>query len=196
MNKKIYTFFQVVYKFIVVSFYFWISLIKGLIIYSIIPSIAALYLTIDSILKGKKEDADLKVTFNEYNDTYNQYKLSSFIFSLVMIMSIASLLLLLKVENRLAVIGIIVAVYILFMTFVTLSYTVNYLVYRNLSIKHSFAFAFVSVLKFPVQTLLVTSLFIILLAAAYLNIVFFVAFGPIIYSFGIRIAIKKLIETD
>lgn len=176
-----YAFFQMIYKLFQVSFYFWIYLLRGLVLYSVIPALSAMLLTINDIL-ADDDEGDVKEKYKKYFHMYKRYKLQSFMFTSIIIFSNVVLFYLNKMEGNLSIILSIVAIYILFFTAVTLTYCVNYLVIKQLSFKQSFALAFISVVRNIMRTLLLIVVIFLLYLAAYWNLVFFVFFGPFIFG--------------
>lgn len=195
MTDKMYAFSQTLYKLFQLSFYFWIYLLRGLFLYSMIPALSALFLTINFIIAGDEEDS-VKEKYRQYFHMYKQHRLPSFLFTSVMIVSYVILFYMNKIDSNISIIVTIVVLYVLFLTAVTLIYCVNYLVIEKLTFKESIVHGFVAVVKNIISSLLVAFVIVLLYLAAYWNPVFFVFFGPFILSLASKFLVQTTIQRN
>ncbi|WP_117168637.1 hypothetical protein [Paraliobacillus sediminis] len=195
MTDKMYALSQTLYKLFQLSFYFWIYLLRGFFLYSMIPALSALFLTINYIIVGDEEES-VKVKYRKYFHMYKQHRLPSFLFTSVMIFSYVILFYMNKIDNDISVIVTIVVLYLLFLTAVTLIYCVNYLVIKQLTFKEAFILGFVAVVKNIIRSLLLAFVIVLLYLAAYWNLVFFVFFGPFILSLASKFLVQTTIQPN
>ncbi|MEK3887927.1 hypothetical protein [Bacillus sp. FSL K6-3431] len=123
MNSKLYSFFHQLYSYLKVSLYFWLYLVRGWVIYGLIPAGCALILTIREV-KDNKERDEVAVLFKKYWLRYSRYKFPSFLFSFIIIVFWSVLFSLNMQDNSLAAALTIAAFYFFTMTFVLLAYAI------------------------------------------------------------------------
>ncbi|GAA4057048.1 hypothetical protein [Amphibacillus indicireducens] len=181
MNNKIAGLVTKLYHYVLVSFYFWLGLLKGVFIYSLIPSLVALYLTLDHMKRNPEyTESELKEVYQESYKQYQSQKVSSFLISFSFILLATSIFFLYKDEASWVWLGI--ASYFTLLLYATVSYATYYLAFRTMAIKTSFALGFVSVIKNLSITLSIVVLFVIMAWLAFYNIVLFVVLAPILYG--------------
>lgn len=196
MNSKIMVFFQFMYKYFQTSFYFWIKLLKGLVIYSLIPSLCGLFLVIKDINTGADDEQNMNVRelYNKYFGVYKNYRLPSFIYMIILILLYSGLYFLNKAENEVFIIPIILFIYLLFMTLLMLIYSTVFIAFKGMDAKKGNIFGFLSVFKHPVSTVSIVVILILLYFSISYNFAFFVAFGPFLFGLGVVLSLYKLIE--
>jgi uncharacterized membrane protein YesL len=193
MNNKLFNFIQTLYLYFQVSFYFWIHVIKGLLIYSLIPATAALFLSIKAI-REQKDDEGVKSLYKTYYRKYEEYKLPSFFYSLLFSILLASLFFISKWESKPAfmLILVIIIIYLLILSIVLFSYSVYFITTRPFTFKQAMVYSFVSAIKNIIQTIGVLIIVAGLIYTAYLNFAFFVIFSPFLYGLGMTFLFSKL----
>ena len=191
MNNKLYYFTQTLYSYFKVSLYFWLYLLKGLIIYGLIPSTCALFLTMNAIIE-EKDDQGVKSLFKTYYEKYKKYKGQSFLFSLVLSFLFAALFYLSKQQKSAAFIFIIVCCYFLALAAILFIYCTYLLSFRNLTFKQSIIFSFVTAFRNLFITLGTLIVILALLFAAYENFAFFMIFGPFLFGLAILFIFRRL----
>lgn len=193
MNNKLFHFIQTLYLYFQVSFYFWIHLIKGLVIYALIPATAALFLTIKAIREQKDEEG-IKSIYQFFYRKYEEYKLPSFLVSVLFSVLLASLFYISKWENKPAfmLILIIVILYILALSFVLYTYSIYFITTRTFTFKQALIFSFVTAIKNILPTMGILVVGAVLIYSAYLNLAFFVIFSPFLFGLGLNFLFRKL----
>lgn len=196
MNSKIMMFFQFMYKYFLTSFYFWLNLLKGLFVYSLIPAICALYLVLKDINSGVDDEQNMTVKelYNKYFRLYKNYKFPSFSFTFIIIICYTGLYFLNKAEGEVFLLPIILVIYLLFMTLLVLIYFTVFVAFKGMDIKNGMIHGFLSVFKHPVSTISIIVIFVFLYLSIGFNLVFFVAFGPFLMGLGILLSLYKIIE--
>jgi uncharacterized membrane protein YesL len=193
MNNKLLNFIQTLYLYFQVSFYFWIYLFKGFIIYALVPVTAALFLTIKDIREQKDEQA-VGIIFKSYYQRYQTYRLPSFLYSFLGIVLLAALIYIsrLSSKNAYMLILIIVILYILCFGAVLFTYSVHFITTRSLSFKQSLIFSFVAAIRNFVITLGLLVVMIGVIYTAYVNFAFFVIFSPFLFGLGVTLLFSRL----
>ncbi|WP_440897707.1 hypothetical protein ACS127_07010 [Amphibacillus sp. Q70] len=192
MGSKVYQLVTKAYYYLLVSFYFWLGLLRGIVIYSLIPALAALYLTLQFMKQNPDYDeAMIKKTYQSYYKQFQQHRLSSFLVSLGLILLITLIFFFWFEETAWVLIGI--AGYFLLLLLSTLSYASYYIAFKSTSIKHSFALGFISVIKNLGLTLAIVIVNGLMLALAYYNLVLFIVLFPVLYGSVIIYALPKKI---
>ena len=196
MNSKIMMFFQFMYKYFLTSFYFWLNLLKGLFVYSLIPAICALYLVLKDINSGVDDEQNMTVKelYNKYFRLYKNYKFPSFCFTFIIIICYTGLYFLNKAEGEVFLLPTILVIYLLFMTLLVLIYFTVFVAFKGMDIKNGMIHGFLSVFKHPVSTISIIMIFVFLYLSIGFNLVFFVAFGPFLMGLGILLSLYKIIE--
>jgi uncharacterized membrane protein YesL len=185
-NNKLFYFFQTLYEYFKVSLYFWLSLIKGLVVYALVPAVCALVFSIHEISEGKANE-ETKTLFKEYFNKFKQYKIQSFSFSLIFFVLYAALFYLSKqAGDKLTMFFIIVCVYLIALVAVLFIYSVYFLLYRQFTFKKSLIFSFVTAIKNLFYTMAILILIGALLYSAYLNFAFFMIFSPFLFGLAVK----------
>lgn len=193
MGNKVISLLQIAYKVIQVSYYFWIYLIRGIVIYSLIPALCTLSKVVSHILQGESEE-DIKSLFKFHFEEYKGLKIQSFLFVFIITSSYTVLFYLNQVDSVFGNILTIVIIYILALTLITLTYCANFITFKQMNFNQAFALGFVSVLKNPLHTLSIVVVLTIVIASAYINLVFFIAFAPFLYAIGSKLSLQRLLK--
>ncbi len=193
MNSKAFAFFNTVYKYFQVSFYFWLFLLKGAIIYSLIPAFSALLSTVKELHnEDEEEEQRIKDIFAKHFDTFNHYKFVSFIFSIIVITSFSSLYLLNRSTSGQALILTMLVIYVLVMTVLLFTYTIFYLGDRNIEMRQVIIISFVSMIRSFAKSIMVLIFIIVLLILAYYNFFLFMIVGPFLYAISVNVTLQSL----
>lgn len=172
---------------------FWVYLLKGMIIYGLIPAACAVLLTIDHIQQDKM-DEDIKTLFRKYYKKFDSQKFTSFIFGLLIILCYTALFYLNRTEGAIALMLTIIIVYLFAMILVIFSYCINLLAFKGQTMKQAFLFSFYLVYRHIVISIAIVAVIGILYFVAQKNFAFFLIFGPFLYGIGIKLAVRKVIE--
>ncbi|WP_226670381.1 hypothetical protein [Metabacillus litoralis] len=198
MNSKIIMFFQYLYKFFQVSIYFWISLLKGFVVYSIVPSFCALFLTLHHLNRGEDDEKNISVRklFKQQFELHKTHKIVSFTYTFILMLLYAFLYFVNKQGNDLTIVMSVVLIYLLVLTLLMLTFSTVFLSFKKQPIKLANIHAFLAIIKNPVSSIAILALFILMYLAADYNFAFFVFFGPFLYGFGVIYSLYKHIEID
>ncbi len=154
MNSKIVIFFQYLYKYFLVSFYFWIYLLKGLVVYSLVPAISSLFSVLRDINMGVDDETGktVKQLYKQTFDKYKESKLTSFIYTFILIILYTGLFFFNKQQSQFSLMLTILFIYFLAMALLMLTYSSVFLSFKNMKIKDANMFAFVTIIKNIVGT--------------------------------------------
>jgi len=195
LNSKLFEFFNSVYKYFQVSFYFWVSLLKGAIIYSLIPAFSALLLTIKELHEeDKEEEQHVKEMFSKHYHTFNRFKFVSFIYSIIVITSFSSLYLLNRSTTSYALLLTMLIIYILIMTVLLFTYTIYYLGNHDIEMKQIITISFVSMIRKFGKSLMLLIFIIALLLLAYYNFLLFMIISPFAYGISVNGTLQSILE--
>lgn len=195
MDSKAFAFFNTIYRYFQVSFYFWVNLLKAAIIYSLIPAFSALLLTVKELHNEDEEgEQHVKSIFSKHFNTFKQYKLVSFIYSIIVITSFSALYLLNRSASSYALLITILIIYILVMTILLFTYTIFYLGNRDLEMKQVIVISFVSMIKKFGKSSMVLIFIIVLLILAYYNFFLFMIVGPFLYAISVNGTLQSLVD--
>jgi uncharacterized membrane protein YesL len=186
-----YSVFNTVYQYIKISGYWWWYLVKRVLIYGVIPAGCALMLTTEDLLQ-KKEHDEVKVLFKKHFLGFDQYKIQSFLFSMLFIFLWAILYFLNGLEGSIVSILTIVVIYVLVLSVVAYTYCVNYLSFKKMSFKQALVLSIYTMLKNIKVSVALLVIIGLLIAAAYMNFLFFFFFGPCLFGIGVRLVLKQV----
>lgn len=190
-KSKLIIVVETIYKYILVSFYFWINLLKGFVIYSLIPACCALVLTISDL--QNLLDNDIKTTYKAYYEKYRKYKFQSFLFIFIIILCYFSLFFLNEYNNSIATIITIVIIYVGLMTIILFTYCVHFLTFQKMDFKQSILISFVTSIKKLFISVSIFGFFLLLYLIAKGNFFLFIVVAPVGYGLMSIYVIKRAI---
>lgn len=193
MNSKLIVVVETVYKYIQIGFYFWIYLLRGFIIYGIVPTGCALILTIHDI-RNPLEDSDIKNLYKNHYKKYAKYKLQSFVFIFIIIISYSALFYLNDYNNNISIIATIFFIYIGLMTIVIFTYCIHFLVWKNVDFKQSIILSFVTSIRKLMISISILGIFILLFAIGKFNFLLLLVVAPTIYGILSTLVMRTVIE--
>lgn len=198
MNSKTMMLFQYVYKYFQVSLYFWLYLIKGLVVYSLVPTLSALFLVLHDINKGEDEEKskEVKELFREYYETYKSHRLPSFLYTIIFILLYTCLFFVTISTSAFTLILLILFIYMLVMALLMITYSTIYVSFKKMNVKMANMHAFVAIIRNPIQSVALIMVFILLYLGADYNFAFFVIFGPFLYGLGVILSLAKLMKEE
>jgi len=172
MSNKFVWFLIQLNKYFKICFSFWLSLLKGLVIYSLVPSTAALLLTLDFIHFEKDADeSEIKKVFTNNFNKYRLHRGSSFVI-VFSVFVLVSLIYLSWRSSLFVVIGLLIYAMLLLLT--TFTYAVYFLAKKQREVKEAFIFGFVTLIKNIWKTVVLIVFLVIFSLIAYYNLVIFV----------------------
>lgn len=174
------------------SFYFWINLLKGLVVYSFIPASCALIITISDM--GSLHESDIKMIYKRNYQKYNKYKLQSFLFIFIIILCYVTLFYLNDFNNNISTIFTIFIIYIGLMTIILFTYCIHFLAFKNLDFKQSILLSFVTAIKKIIISGSILGFYLLLYTIAKMNLFLFIVFVPIGYGLFSFYVIKGVVK--
>lgn len=196
MDSKLYIFFNTIYRYVLVSLYFWLYLLRGLVIYSVIPAFIALLLTVKDLKQKSTEETSVKDIFKHHFNQHDQYRLGSFVFSITTLTLFSSLILLNKTNTKISLMGTIIVFYFLIFTLILFTYGIFYLAFHTKQLKQSVMISFIEMIKKFISSFYILVLIIILLVVAYYNFLLFLVCFPSCFGIGINGVLQNSIAED
>jgi len=190
MGGSIQKVFQFVYKLFLISFYYWVYLLKGVVLYSFIPATASLLKTSEQFLI-KENVEDIGVLFKENYQQYKHYRFASFGSVLFIILNYTALYFTNRADHSFTLAIVILLIYLMVLFVVNITFVVYYLIKQVSDLKKLLALAFVSSIKFPLRSLYILFIIAILYYLLTWNLVAFIALAPCIYGCGITTSFIK-----
>lgn len=182
------------YKYFLASFFFWAHLLKGAVVYSLIPAGYALFSVIEDVRKGKDEDS-VGHLYKTYFMHKKKLKWESFVFAIFLISIYSLLFLVNQISGSASVLLSFILIYVLIMTIIILTFTLNFLRYRTISLKQSVIFSFVYCIKNLWITILILLVLGIVVNTANKNLIFLLFIAPAVYGLFVRILFEKFFES-
>lgn len=182
--------FQFCYKLFLISFYYWLYLLKGIIIYSFIPATASLLKTSEQYLI-KENQEDISVLFRENYQGYQSYHFASFVSVMFVILSYTVLFFANRSDHSFSLALVIVIIYFMLLFVINYTFVLYYLTNGIKEWRNLFALAFVSSIKYPLRSLYILFIMAILYFLFTWNLVAFIALAPCIYGCGITTSFIK-----
>ncbi|PXW92214.1 putative membrane protein YesL [Streptohalobacillus salinus] len=181
VGEKARVFITLIYYYVVLALYFWLGILKGLLLYGVTPSFVALLHTHQAMRRTEELDETyIKKTFWLFYKQYDHAKVQSFI------LSVSSLLLLAMFTYSLfqgwSIVFVLVIIYFLLLLFGAASYMFYYLTSKQAIEKSAFAIGFVQMVREIKITLPLLVSIVVLLGIAYYNLFLFIVVAPTIYA--------------
>lgn len=140
----------------------------------------------------KTEERQVKDIYSKHFNTFKQYKLLSFIYSIIVITSFSALYLLNRSVSSYALLLTVLIIYMLIMTVLLFTYTIFYLGNRHIVMKQVIIISFVSMIKNFGKSLMVLIFIIVLLLLAYYNFFLFLIVAPFLYAISVNGTLQSL----
>ncbi|WP_416147208.1 hypothetical protein ACM26V_13375 [Salipaludibacillus sp. HK11] len=180
-----------IYKYIKASMLYWLYLLRGLVVYSLIPSSCAILLLIKDIEKKNDETDDgeeisIKQLFKSHYERYTHLKFPSFIFTNVLLVMFACLYLVNLSEGSWALLISIILIYLIALTLAVLTYTIHFLVKVKEPFMRIIAYSFTASVKNIIISLGLLVVLAVLYYVGTINLVLFIVTFPFIYAYAIK----------
>lgn len=187
-NMHIYI-FNLIYKLCKVSLYFFVYLLKGGIVYGLIPATASMLETIKQVLEGEDEVALL---YKMNSTKYTKYRLQSFFFVLLFLLLYMGIFLINRSESNAALVITVILIYFLCLFALLFVYSIIYTVTKNLPYRHIIGLSFISIIRhFDLSIIIV-----IMLSALYfslkVNVLFFIVCSPFLFGLCLLFVSKRM----
>ncbi|WP_025026092.1 DUF624 domain-containing protein [Caldalkalibacillus mannanilyticus] len=172
---------ETMYKYMKVSMLFWMYLLKGAIVYGLIPSSCALLATMKEIRSGE-DHVQISERFAMYYNHYASYRWMSFAVVFCGVAVYAILFFLNVQTGPQSQLLSMFFFYLFGLLLVWLTYALTILVKREQSVKECAAKAFVLTIKYLWISVFILMLLWSLFYIAKLNLVLFLVMAPCLYA--------------
>ncbi|UOQ48454.1 hypothetical protein MUN88_20875 [Gracilibacillus caseinilyticus] len=190
MSESIQRLFQFIYTLFQISFYYWIYLLRGVIVYSFIPATAALWETTKIVL-FQPSDEETKEIFRECYNKYRSYRGVSFAVTILLVLLQVALFYLNRSDLALRLAFMIVLIYLAALLIVNVVFVLYYFIFYHYHTKDAFALAFVTSFKKPLLSIAILLCIVVLYLLLYWNLIAFLAFGPCLFSISMSLLFRN-----
>jgi uncharacterized membrane protein YesL len=181
IGTKVVEWTLTVYHYIVLALYFWVGILRGLILYGVTPACVSAFLTYEAM--KKYDDVDEKYIkqqfFKHYRD-YDHYKLLSFLISIGLLLLTA--LFTFSLARGVSLVLVVVIIYFLLLLIGAMSFTFYRLMLTKKAGRVAFAEGFVEMIKELKVTVPLVIAVALLLGILYYNAVLFLVVFPAGYA--------------
>ncbi|WP_409848753.1 hypothetical protein [Anaerobacillus sp.] len=183
------------YQYVKASLLFWIYLIRGFVVYGLVPAFCSLIAVTEDVKKDQDHEK-ISVLFSRYYQKYNIFKLQSFLLSFLLIITYNLLFFTVQSQGSYSLIVIFILLYILGITIIVITYTCSFLVFcpEKVNFKQAIALAFVSTIKHFGVSIILLCLLGLLFAIAGINFLLFIFIAPVLYTYLISFVIQVMIK--
>lgn len=194
INTKVVEWTLKMYHYIVLAFYFWIGMFRGLLLYGITPACISVFLTYEAIKNNKEvNEKYIKQQFFKHYRNYDHYKLLSFLISIGLLTLTA--LFFVSLNQGRSLIFVIIIIYFLLLLIGAMSFTF----YRLMTNKKAGRIAFVEGFLEMIEELKVTIMLLIgvvlLLSLLYYNVAVFLVVFPAGYAAVVTRLFRKMSQS-
>ncbi len=169
------------YHYIVLALYFWIGILKGLILYGITPACVSVFLTYEAMKSHEEVDEKyIKQQFFKHYRDYDHYKLLSFLISMGLLLLTA--LFTFSLARGVSLVIVVVIIYFLLLLLGTMSFTFYRLKMSKKAGRVAFSEGFVEMIKELKVTVPLVIAVAMLFGVLYYNAVLFLVVFPAGYA--------------
>ncbi|GEN55882.1 hypothetical protein GCM10012290_04840 [Halolactibacillus alkaliphilus] len=181
IGTKIVSWTVQIYHFIVLAGYFWLGILKGLILYGVVPACVSVIKTYEDIkVTDEVDEKFIKKRFFDYYRDYDHYKVLSFVMSLGVLLLMS--LFMLSLARGVSLILVVVCIYFLLLLVGAMSYTFYHLTLKKESGRLAFSKGFVVMIKELKTTVPLLIAVVVLIGVLYYNLVLFLVVFPAGYA--------------
>ncbi|GEM00915.1 Protein of unknown function, DUF624 [Halolactibacillus halophilus] len=190
IGTKVVEWTLTVYHYIVLALYFWVGILRGLILYGITPACVSVFLTYEAMKKNEDvDDKYIKQQFFKHYRNYDHYKLLSFLISIGLLLLMA--LFTYSLARGVSLVLVVVIIYFLLLLIGTMSFTFYHLMLNKKPGRLAFAEGFVEMIKELKVTVPLVIAVALLLGILYYNAVLFLIVFPAGYAAVVTGLVKK-----
>jgi len=181
IGTKVVEWTLAVYHYIVLALYFWIGILRGLVLYGVTPACVSLFLTYEAMRNHEEVDEKyIKQQFFKHYRDYDHYKLLSFLISIGLLLLTA--LFTFSLARGVSLVVVVVIIYFLLLLIGTMSFTFYRLRLTKKAGRIAFAEGFVEMIKELKVTVPLVIAVALLLGLLYYNAVLFLVVFPAGYA--------------
>ncbi|MFA9458188.1 DUF624 domain-containing protein [Halalkalibacter sp. AB-rgal2] len=189
------TFITRVYYYIQASLLFWLFVLRGFVVYGLIPATAGLFAVIADVKRGRMDEEDVSIAqmYTSYYRMYSTYKWGSFLFALVFALLYMTTFLLNESTTEYSLIGLIVMLYLLALFLLLFTYT-SYLITEGkvLFLHQTVGISFVLAIKNLLRSVFLLVGMFFLYYMGTLNLLVFAVSAPALYGIMVRALMTNL----
>jgi uncharacterized membrane protein YesL len=181
IGTKVVEWTLAVYHYIVLALYFWVGILRGLILYGVTPACVSLFLTYEAMKTYEEVDEKyIKQQFFKHYRDYDHYKVLSFLMSIGLLLLTA--LFTLSLSRGLSLVIVVVIIYFLLLLIGAVSFTFYSLTVHKKAGRIAFAEGFVEMIKQIKVTVPLLVAVVIMLSVLYYNAILFLVMFPAGYA--------------
>lgn len=177
MEGKLFSVVQTIYKYIALSFLYWVQLIKGAVIYGVVPASGALLKTFESMQNSEVEIDISKEVPNQFKKYRNQL-FPSFLFSFSTICLLSTLYFVVKSQFDNSLLFAVVILYTLALVVILLAYYSYYVAIIGAGRKDAFIYGYVAMFRNIGASLAILLGTLLLFGIAWWNLFLFLVAAP------------------
>lgn len=186
MRNNIINVVTKVYKFLMAGMYFWWYVVKGFIVYGMLPAMCCLLKATDELYLDL-EDRPVGVIYKEAYESVKGLKMQSFFIFFFYSVMIAGLYLISTYEGPVMTVILVLMVYVFVMGIVNTTYTTYFITFKAMTFKEAFIHAFVASIKHPIASLSVLAVLFIAGWIGYMNLVAMIFVVPALYALIVKV---------
>ena len=181
IGTKVIEWTLAVYHYIVLALYFWVGILRGLVLYGVTPACVSLFLTYQGMRNHEEVDEKyIKQQFFKHYRDYDHYKVLSFLMSIGLLLLTA--LFTLSLSRGLSLVIVVVIIYFLLLLIGAASFTFYGLTIHKKAGRIAFAEGFVDMIKQIKVTVPLLVAVVIMLGVLYYNAILFLVMFPAGYA--------------
>ncbi|KYG34777.1 DUF624 domain-containing protein [Alkalihalobacillus trypoxylicola] len=187
------TFVTKVYESIKISLLYWIYLLRGAVIYSVVPATIALFFSINFLRKYDEDDTPIHQHFkNHYLKRSKMYTLPSFLFSIFILLLYVLLYFLNKESHALSLLLTVICLYLLLKLVVLFTYSCYILTKREWTIGKALMVGFWLSTRHLFFTVLIVAFFCGMFYLLRLHVFLFLVCFPALYGFTVLFLFESI----
>ncbi|MGM0523277.1 MAG: hypothetical protein ACQER2_04425 [Bacillota bacterium] len=178
------------YHYIVLGLYFWIGMLRGLLLYGVTPACVSVFLTYEAMRSHEEVDGKyIKEQFFKHYRDYDHYKLLSFLISIGLLS--LSALFTFSLTRGLSLMLVVIIIYFLLLLIGAMSFTFYRLMMNKKAGRTTFIEGFLEMIQEQKLTILLLTLIALLFSVLYYNVVVFLVVFPAGYAAVVTRLLKK-----
>lgn len=186
MRDNIINVVNKVYKYLMAGMYFWWYVLKGFIVYGMLPAICCLLKVADELYL----DLEDKPVGNIFQDCYKKVKdlkIQSLFLFLFHSLLIAGIALVSREQGTLSTIVLVLLVYLLVIVLINTTYIAYLITFKAMDFKDAWKHAFVESIRHPIASMAVLAILFISGWIGYMNLVAMIFVAPVLYALVVKL---------
>lgn len=186
MRNNIINVVTKVYKYLMAGMYFWGYILRGLIVYGLLPAMCCLLKATDELFL----DAEDRPVGHIFRDSYKKVKslkLQSFLVFMYHSLLIVAAFFVSQQEGDVWTVVLVLLIYLLVMGFINITYTTYFISFKEMTFKDAFIQAFLASIKHPIASIAVLAILFISGWIGYMNLVAMIFVAPALYALVVKL---------